>query len=57
MIKSKKQEVEKVEKLSFFQRGPWLWPKIGYFSIFFFFFRQSRQEDEFYVILELKTRF
>ena len=56
MIKSKKQEVEKVEKLSFFQRGPWLWPEIAIF-LYMFFFRQSRQEDEFYDILELKTRF
>ena len=40
-FRTKKQEVQKVEKLTFFQRGnPWFWSKKGHFSNFFF--RQYR---------------
>ena len=37
LSKLQKQEVQKVEKFSFFQRGnPWFWSKNGHFSHFFF---------------------
>ena len=36
-----KQDVQKVEKLTFLQRDPWFWSKNGHFSNIFFF-RQYR---------------
>ena len=39
-----KQEVQKVEKLTFFRRGePWFWSKNGHFSNFFFSAMQARK--------------
>ena len=53
----KKEEVQKVEKLTFFQRGnPWFWSKNVHFSNFFFL-ANIRPENVFYDILERKDAF
>ena len=52
-----KHEVQKVEKLTFFQRvNPWFWSKNGHFSNFFFL-GNIGQENVFYDILERKNFF
>ena len=56
LSKLQKQEVQKVEKFSFFQRGnPWFWSKNGHFSNFFF--PNIGQENVFYNILEQQIAF
>ena len=52
-----KQEVQKVEKLTFFHRGnPWFWFKNGHFSNLLFL-GNIGQENVFYQILEQKNTF
>ena len=53
-----KQEVQKVEKLSFFQRvNPWFWSKNGHFSNIFFFHAIQGRKMSFTILQNKKMPF